>query len=312
MTERGGTQTARVFVPEKKLATFLRLVDAYASSIVLTYLAEPANEDKLKALQDEDEDFRFWGPVYKTREGKCKLRFVVPEASAAEIHRPRRQAGHPAIVEPQESEADRQRHDDPPRPHRGLLAGHAALSPLDEEIWWEIWLRGSRQDANEVFHRFVDIAAIVGIDRVSDRYVSFPERLVLHAYASADRLSSSVDLLAMIAELRKAKELATPYVTMPARPARISLMTRPAHRPAGEERPERLHPRRRGQPAASAARARPRRPRTCRPSRRIGGPRTTHQRAARHGHGRDRPLWLPHGTDDDAPGRWSCGIASSP
>ena len=56
---------------------------------------------------------------------------------------------------------------------------------LDEELWWEVWLRGSRQDANEVFHRFTDIAAAIGINRVSDRYVSFPERLVLHAYASA-------------------------------------------------------------------------------------------------------------------------------
>lgn len=92
--------------------------------------------------------------------------------------------------------------------------------PLDEELWWEVWLRGGRQNANEVFHRFVDIAAAVGIDRVSDRYVSFPERLVLHVYASGRQLSSSARLLTMIAELRKAKELATPYVTMSARDQR--------------------------------------------------------------------------------------------
>jgi hypothetical protein len=66
----------------------------------------------------------------------------------------------------------------------------------------------------------VDIAAAVGIDRVSDRYVSFPERLVLHAYATARQLSSSARLLTMIAELRKAKELATPYVTMAGRDQR--------------------------------------------------------------------------------------------
>src|SRR5208283_1107879 len=69
-------------------------------------------------------------------------------------------------------------------------------------------------------HRFVDIAAAIGINRVSDRYVSFPERLVLHTYASARQLSSSIHLLSMIAELRKAKELATPYVTMSARDQR--------------------------------------------------------------------------------------------
>ena len=39
---------------------------------------------------------------------------------------------------------------------------------------------------------------------------------VLHAYASARQISSSMRLITMIAELRKAKELATPYVTIPA------------------------------------------------------------------------------------------------
>ena len=70
------------------------------------------------------------------------------------------------------------------------------------------------------YRRFIDIAAVTGIDHVSDRYVSFPERLVIHAYASARRISSSARLLAMIAELRKAKELATPYVMMDARDQR--------------------------------------------------------------------------------------------
>ena len=154
--------------------------------------------------------------------------------------------------------------------------------PLDEELWWEIWLRGSRQDANEIFHRFVDIAAAIGIDRVSDRYVSFPERLVLHAYASARQISSSIHLLSMIAELRKAKELATPYVTMSARDQRDFVDD--AARlivPPGEECAERLHPRRRGQSTAPATRTGPR-PRGC-PGRRgglgDGGPRPTNSTA---------------------------------
>lgn len=220
LTERGGTQTARVFVPEKKLATFLRLVDAYASSIVLTYLAMPANEAKLKALQDEAENFRFWGPVYKTRDGRRKLRFVIPEAAVAKFK------GLVGALGTLESES---------RKNQKLIDSVTTIRlamtedfwqdtlpypPLDEVLWWEVWLRGSRQDANEVFHRFIDIAAAIGIDRVSDRYVSFPERLVLHAYASARQLSTSMHLLSMIAELRKAKELATPYVTMPAREQR--------------------------------------------------------------------------------------------
>jgi hypothetical protein len=220
MTERGGKQTARVFVPDKRLATFLRLVDTYSSSIVLAYLATPANESKLKALHDEAEDFRFWGPVFKTRDGNRKLRFVVPETAVPKFK------GLVGTLGTLESES---------RKNQKLIDSVATIRlvltedfwqdtlpypALDEELWWEVWLRGSRQDANEVFHRFIDIAAAIGIDRVSDRYVSFPERLVLHVYASARRLSSSMHLLSMIAELRKAKELATFYVTVPAREQR--------------------------------------------------------------------------------------------
>ncbi len=187
---------------------------------MLTYLAEPRNEAKLKALHDEAQDFVFWGPVYKTRDGKRKLRFVVPEPSVAKF------TGLVGTLGTRVSSS---------RKNQKLIDSVTTIRlaitqdfwqdtlpypPLDEAIWWEVWLRGSRQDANEVFHRFVDIATAVGIDRVSDRYVSFPERLVLHAYASARQISASARLLTMIAELRKAKELATPYVTMAARDQR--------------------------------------------------------------------------------------------
>jgi Subtilase family len=217
MTEQGGTQTARVFVPEKKLTAFLRLVDAYASSIVLTYLAEPANVAELRALQNEDDGIRFWGPVYKTREGKRKLRFVVPEPSVPAFTGFADELGTLVL-----SSRKNQKLIDSVTTIRLAITEDfwqdtLPYPPLDGELWWEIWLRASRQDANEIFHRFLDVAATIGIDRVSDRYVSFPERLVLHAYASARQISSSMRLITMVAELRKAKELATPYVTIPAR-----------------------------------------------------------------------------------------------
>lgn len=220
LTERGGTQSARVFVPEGKLGTFLRIVDAYASSIVLTYVAEPVNESKLKALHDEVENFRFWGPVRPTRDGKRKLRFVVPEASVPRFHGLVGNLGSLLL-----SSRKNQKLVDSVTTIRLAITEDfwqdtLPYPPLDEELWWEVWLRGSRQDANEVFHRFIDVAGAIGIDRVSDRYVSFPERLVLHTYASARQLSSSIHLLSMIAELRKAKELATPYVTMSPRDQR--------------------------------------------------------------------------------------------
>ena len=187
---------------------------------MLTYLADPADEAKLKSLHDEDEGFRFWGPVFKTKDGKRKLRFVVPEPSVPKFNGLVGKLG--TLVS---SSRKNQKLIDSVTTIRLAITEDfwqdtLPYPPLDEELWWEIWLRGNRQDANETFHRFVDIAAAIGINRVSDRYVSFPERLVLHAYASARQLSSSIHLLSMIAELRKAKELATPYVTMSARDQR--------------------------------------------------------------------------------------------
>ena len=88
---------------------------------------------------------------------------------------------------------------------------------VEEGIWWEVWLRGERAEADEVHADFAALAATVGISQVSTRHVSFPERVVLHAFATARQLSESIDLLAMIAELRKAKELATSYLDLPAR-----------------------------------------------------------------------------------------------
>ena len=49
--------------------------------------------------------------------------------------------------------------------------------------------------------------------RVSDQFVSFPERVVTLAYGTQAQLSGSLDLLP-IAELRRAKELATEYVEL--------------------------------------------------------------------------------------------------
>ena len=159
---------------------------------MLTYLADPADEAKLKSLHDEDEGFRFWGPVFKTKDGKRKLRFVVPEPSVPKFNGLVGKLG--TLVS---SSRRNQKLIDSVTTIRLAITEDfwqdtLPYPPLDEELWWEIWLRGNRQDANETFHRFVDIAAAIGINRVSDRYVSFPERLVLHAYASARQLSSSM------------------------------------------------------------------------------------------------------------------------
>src|SRR5271157_892368 len=217
LTERDGTQIARVFVPETKLAKFLRLVDAYAASVVLTFLAEATEEAQLRSLHSDNDNFRFWGPVRRTRDGKIKIRFVVPEASLPQFNA--LVGGLATLIS---TSRKNEKLIDSVTTIRLTLTEDfwqdtLPYPRLDEELWWEIWLRSNRQEANESYLRFVEIAAVVGIDQVSDRYVSFPERLVLHAYASARQLSTSIHLLSMIAELRKAKGLATRYVTMSAR-----------------------------------------------------------------------------------------------
>jgi hypothetical protein len=88
--------------------------------------------------------------------------------------------------------------------------------PEDHEMWWEVWLRGTRETAADVHGRLRALAEAVGIPRVSPRYVAFPERVAVHVLASANRLAASIDLLTMFAELRKAKELATYYAEAPA------------------------------------------------------------------------------------------------
>ena len=218
ITDDAGVQIARVFVPEGKLIAFLKLVDAYAASIVLIYVAEPKDEEKLKELADPDKGIKFRGPVWPTKDKKkVKIKFIVAEA---EVDGFKQRVGKTAILFSEGRE-------------NGELIDSIASVRLaivedfwqdrlefpapDENIWWEVWLRGKRATASEDHRRFTELARIVGISTVSNRFVAFPERVVVHARATARQISASVDLLAMIGELRKGKELATNYVDLDAR-----------------------------------------------------------------------------------------------
>jgi len=83
------------------------------------------------------------------------------------------------------------------------------LPPVDRAIWWEVWLRAGT-DPQETHRRFSERAGRAGL-RVSEQFVRFPERLVVLAHGNQQQVGSSVDLLALMAELRQAKELATTY-----------------------------------------------------------------------------------------------------
>lgn len=73
-------------------------------------------------------------------------------------------------------------------------------------FWWEIWLP-VRSDRNVVVDSFCDLAEGAGI-RVASGRIEFPERTVLLAYTSLERMNRSMLILNSIAELRRAKETA--------------------------------------------------------------------------------------------------------
>ena len=94
---------------------------------------------------------------------------------------------------------------------RDLWQDTVPFPGTEEVLWWEVWLRASAgAEPAEAQGRFAVLARARGM-RVSDQFVAFPERVVTQAYGRQEQLSGSLDLLAMLAELRKAKELATDY-----------------------------------------------------------------------------------------------------
>jgi len=218
VTEEKGAQVARVFVPENKLQVFLELVDEYAASAVLTFEAETKYEETLKGLAARNEDIKIRGSVKKLKDEKISVTFIVPEAEADAFVK--QKIGNLGNLTSRSS------------PNEKLIESitsvrlaivedfwqdNLVFPAADEEIWWEVWLRGKREKAADVHNSFVELAKNVGIPRVSDRFVAFPERVVVHARATARQFSAAIDLLAMFAELRKAKEVATDYVEMSGR-----------------------------------------------------------------------------------------------
>ena len=218
VTEENGAQIARIFVPENKLQIFLKLVDEYAAGAVLTFEAEAKYEEMLKGLAARDEEIKIRGSIKNLKDERISVTFIVPEAKAdVFINQEVGRLGNLAFRS---------------SPNEKLIESITSVRlaivedfwqdslefpTADEEIWWEVWLRGEREKAVDVHKRFIDLAKVVGISRVSNRFVAFPERVVVHARATARQFSDAIDLLAMLAELRKAKEIATDYVEMSSR-----------------------------------------------------------------------------------------------
>jgi hypothetical protein len=82
----------------------------------------------------------------------------------------------------------------------------------EEEVWWEVWLR-TGDDRNAFQRSFEEHAARIGLV-IDSSNILFPDRTVCLAYGSKSQMSTSVNLLNSIAELRKAKETADFFTSL--------------------------------------------------------------------------------------------------
>jgi hypothetical protein len=84
----------------------------------------------------------------------------------------------------------------------------------DQNLWWEVWLRTPDPNTQDsVFAAFVALATAGGF-RLGQQVVRFPERLVLIAFGTVRHWEQSPKLHDLLAELRKAKEVPTEYLTL--------------------------------------------------------------------------------------------------
>ena len=98
---------------------------------------------------------------------------------------------------------------------RALWTDEPALLPQDvtEPFWWEVWLpvRGQRGKVVGDFRKLATLAEC----RVSEHEINFPERTVMLMFGSESQLTRSVTLLNCVAELRRAKDTAEFFDSMP-------------------------------------------------------------------------------------------------
>lgn len=83
----------------------------------------------------------------------------------------------------------------------------------DEVVWWEVWLP-VRKDRQAMIRQFRAIAEGIGF-RLGEGEVFFPERSVLLMSGTKRQIRQSMMLLNSVAELRRAKETAEFYDSLP-------------------------------------------------------------------------------------------------
>ena len=106
-------------------------------------------------------------------------------------------------------------------------------TPDQGSLWWEVWLP-VRRNRQAVIASFQERAEAQGM-RIAPGAVAFPERSVLLVFASLEQMQRSILTLNSIAELRRAKETAEFFNTLPPdeQPEWIDELLRRTQFPAG-------------------------------------------------------------------------------
>lgn len=96
---------------------------------------------------------------------------------------------------------------------RALFTDALGTFPADdEEIWWEVWIRGDRKPNFERAARRLEIA-------LKDHALGFPERMVILALGTPTVMQVLIERTDAVAEFRRAKDVPTFFLGMEARKA---------------------------------------------------------------------------------------------
>lgn len=72
----------------------------------------------------------------------------------------------------------------------------------DTQRWWEIWLRREDLEPEVCLQRFTTATEVLGL-RVAQTWLAFPDRVVANLQATRSQLAEAVDLLNLVAEIRR-------------------------------------------------------------------------------------------------------------
>lgn len=185
------------------------------AGIILSFRSEPENELALASLEAERSGIRLLS--VKDESGAMLATVFVPDGklrhftTRIEAYRAQdTRGGNPKNQDLVASVSEISK-----AVARHLWTDEAGLYPESEDaIWWEVWVRTTPGGFEA--ESFRSAAEKLGL-RVGPRSIAFVDRKVLLAYGTRQQIERSVDLLDMIAELRRAKDSPRDFLEMPAR-----------------------------------------------------------------------------------------------